>query len=88
MLFVSHLSSVSVPGPPGKAGCDCGRGCGCGSAPLLRSDPPASFPSPSRAGSCCNRHNVSISIFYRDHRVPRDLVQLVKCNLMHGYRDL
>ena len=49
---VSHLSSVSVPGPPDKAGCDCGRGCGCGSAPQLRSDPPETFPSPSRAGSC------------------------------------
>ena len=49
---VSHLSSVSVPGPLGMAGCDCGRGCGRGSAPLLRSDPPVIFPSPSRAGSC------------------------------------
>ena len=50
--FVSHLSSVSVLSPLDKAGCDCGRGCECDSAPLLRSDPPASFPSPSRAGSC------------------------------------
>ena len=52
MLFLlSHLFSVCPPGPPGMAGCGCGRGCGRDSAPP-HSDPPAPCPSPSRAGWC------------------------------------
>ena len=54
-IILANLFSVYLPGRPGRAGCDCGRGCGCDSEPPLRhSDLPWSYPFPFRAGSCWN----------------------------------
>ena len=63
ILYLANLFSVYLPGRPGRAGCDCGRGCGCDSEPPLRhSDLPWSYPFPFRAGSCWNH----LSVLNRD----------------------